>query len=459
MRTDRGTAFDRVPPLGSRVGICDGPPLQRPRLSVPSAEGAAPPRTECFDPYEDLLQRVRRATDALGLPDEVYQLLSRCERVVEVALPVRLDDGRVRVFEGWRIQHNTSRGPGKGGLRFHPALDVTQVRALAAAMSFKTAVVGLPFGGAKGGVRCDPSTLSTNELERLVRRFAFAIAPVLGPDRDIPAPDINTDARVMGWLMDSLSTLSGRFEPGIVTGKPLALGGMSGHEGGTARGLTVCVRETFARLGLPLAGSRVALQGFGKVGAPLAFLLSSLGMRIVAVSDAGGGVCNEGGLDVSELSRHVERTGSVGGFPAGDELAPRGIFDVETDLLVPAALGGVIDSDVAARLDAAVVVEGANGPCLAEAEPILERRGIVVVPDILANAGGVVSSYMEWVQARQGLEWDDQQIARHLTERMDRAFGEVWELSSSLRTTLRQGAFALAVKRVADAMEVRGLVP
>ena len=410
-------------------------------------------------PWEAVVDRIDDAVRLLGVPSPMRDWLVACERVTEVALPIRRDDGEIAVFTGWRVQHNTSRGPGKGGIRFHPEVDADEVRALAAAMSFKTAVVGLPFGGAKGGVCCDPTTLSTGELERLVRRYAFAISPVLGPDRDIPAPDVNTDGRVMGWLVDTISMLHGQFQPGIVTGKPTVLGGMAAHEGGTARGLTVCITEAYTRLALPLAGSRVVLQGFGKVGGALAFLLSSLGMRIVSVADAGGAVLNEGGLDCHELAAHVKRTGTVAGYAGGDDIPSAAIFDVEAELFVPAALGGVIDESVAARLAVPLVVEGANGPTMPEAEAILDRRGILVIPDILANAGGVVSSYFEWVQARQGHEWEDIDVARRLTARMEASFGQVWEMADVHQVSLRRAAFALGVQRLCDAIDARGIFP
>lgn len=410
-------------------------------------------------PWDAVLRRIDDGLDLVGASEDVRQVLRTCERIVEVSLPVRMDDGGVHVFTGWRVVHNSSRGPGKGGIRLHPTVDAHEVQALAAAMTVKTAVVNVPFGGAKGGIRCDPTQLSSAELERLVRRFTIALSPVLGIDTDIPAPDVNTDGRVMGWFMDTLALISGRHVPGVVTGKPVALGGMPGHEGGTANGVTVCVQQTLERLGIQVAGARVVIQGFGKVGAPLAFLLSSLGMRVVAVADIGGAVANEGGLDDAALARHVRRIGSVAGFPGGEPVAPDDLYSVPTDVFVPAALGGVITPEVALDLTTKVIVEAANGPTQPGADPILDSRGIIVVPDVLANAGGVVSSFFEWVQARHGLEWDEGDVAPRLTARMTASFSETWRIAEERGVSLRRAACALGIGRLAAAIEARGLFP
>jgi glutamate dehydrogenase (NAD(P)+) len=357
------------------------------------------------------------------------------------------------------VHHNVARGPGKGGLRFHPQLDVSDVKALAASMTFKTAIVDIPFGGAKGGVRCDPSKLSLAELERVTRRFTYEISPLLGPDRDVPAPDVNTDGRVMAWMMDTLSMTTGAFLGGVVTGKPLSIGGTRLHAGATATGVVVCVRRVFSELGISLTGKRVVLQGFGKVGGPLGFLLASAGMRVIAVDDIGGAVVNEGGLDPAALSDHVAKAGTVAGFPGGDPTDPDSIWALPCDLLVPAALGDVITEEVAEKLAAPIVVEAANGPTTTAAEPILNRRGIFVVPDILANAGGVTASYFEWVQSREGYPWDDEIVADRLRTRMEDAFTAVWAKGEQLSCSLRRAAYALAIERVAAAFEARGLFP
>jgi len=372
---------------------------------------------------------------------------------------VRLDDGSVEVFTGWRVHHDTTRGPGKGGIRFHPDLDGDEVKALAAMMTFKTALVDLPFGGAKGGVRCDPAALSLAELERVTRRFAYEISALLGPDTDIPAPDVNTDGRVMAWLMDTLSMVKGHALPASVTGKPLSLGGTRNHTGATSAGCLACARVAFRELGMRMVGARAVVQGFGKVGGPLAYLLSSAGMRVVAVCDIGGAVLNEGGLDIGALSQHVGETGSVAGFGGGDPIAAGAIWDVECELMVPAALGGVIDAGVAERLAAPLVVEAANGPTTIEAQPVLDRRGVVVVPDILANAGGVTASYFEWAQSRQGYPWEDQVVAERLRQRMEQAFTAVWARSQTLDVGMRTAAHVVAIERVASAIAARGLFP
>ena len=412
-----------------------------------------------FDAWSAVLERLDDAAKLTDLDRDIHRMLRTPKRVLEVAVPVRMDDGRVEVFTGWRVHHDTTRGPGKGGIRFHPDLDVYEVTALAADMTFKTAVANLPFGGAKGGVRCDPTVLSLDELERLTRRYTLEISPLLGPDRDVPAPDVNTDGRVMAWLMDTLAMMSGQALGGTVTGKPLSVGGTRAHAGATSSGVVMCARAAFLALELPLAGSRAVIQGFGKVGGPLAFLLSSAGMRVVAVSDIGGAVCNPGGLDPSDLADHVARTGTVAGFERSDPIDPAQLWTIESELVVPAALSGVIDAAVAEVLATKVVVEAANGPTTPAADPILDRRGIVVVPDILANAGGVTASYFEWAQDRQGFGWDEDTVAARLRHFMDTAFNSVWARSEALDVSLRRAAFALAVERVAEAISARGLFP
>jgi glutamate dehydrogenase (NAD(P)+) len=406
-----------------------------------------------------MLDRLDDAAQLIGADPDIHRMLRTPRRVLEVAVPVRMDDGHVEVFTGWRIHHNTTRGPAKGGLRFHPALDAREVAALAAGMTLKTAVANLPFGGAKGGVRCDPTQLSGAELERMTRRYALEIMPLLGPDRDIPAPDVNTDGRVMAWLMDTVSTVAGLAEPGSVTGKPLSIGGTLGHTGATAAGVVACVRSVFRETETPVAGARVVIQGFGKVGGPLAFLLSSAGMRVTAISDIGGAVYNPGGLDVASLAEHARRTGSVAEFPRGEAIAADDLWGLDCELAVPAALEGAIDDHVATRLGAKVVVEAANGPTTVSADAILDRRDVVVVPDILANAGGVTASYFEWAQNRQGYAWTENLVAERLRTGMDRAFGEVWARAETLGVGMRRAAFALAVERVAEAIAARGLFP
>ncbi|HEV7763098.1 MAG TPA: Glu/Leu/Phe/Val dehydrogenase [Acidimicrobiales bacterium] len=409
--------------------------------------------------WDAVLERLDDAATLAKLDPDVHRMLRKPRRVLEVSVPVRMDDGSVEVFTGWRVHHDTTRGPGKGGIRFHPDLDVDEVKALSAMMTFKTALLDLPFGGAKGGVRCDPTKMSLTELEHVTRRYTYEISPLLGPETDIPAPDVNTDGRVMAWLMDTLSMVESRTMPASVTGKPLSIGGTRGHAGATSSGCLVCARAAFRELGLSFAGSRVVIQGFGKVGGPLAFLLSSAGMRVVAVGDVGGAVANEGGLDVSALSSHVAETGSVAGFGGGEVIAADALWDVECELVVPAALGGVIDAGVAERLRTRVIVEAANGPTTIDAQPVLDRKEVMVVPDILANGGGVTASYFEWAQARQGFPWDDDLVAERLRQRMEDAFTSVWARSQTLGVNMRSAAFVVATERVAAAIEARGLFP
>jgi len=411
------------------------------------------------DRWSDVLASMADAAKLIDLDADVRGRLEQPARVLEVAVPVRMDDGSVQVFTGWRVHHDTTRGPGKGGVRFHPALEVREVMALAAAMTFKTAVLDLPFGGAKGGVRCDPASLSLAELERLTRRYTWEIMPMLGPDRDVPAPDVNTDGRVMGWLMDTISMAHGEAISASVTGKPLAIGGTREHAGGTAAGVVMCVRHALGRLGVRAAGLKCAVQGFGKVGGPLAFLLHSAGMRVVAVEDVHGAVYNPGGLDVPALSEHVQSTGSVVGFRSAEALPADAFVAVDCDVLVPAALEGVLDADVARRIRARLVVEAANGPTTADADLVLDERGIVTVPDILANAGGVTSSYHEWAQNRQGIAWADGVAAERLHTTMERAFTHVWSTAEQRGISLRRAAYVVGVSRVAEAIQVRGLFP
>ncbi|HVL92265.1 MAG TPA: Glu/Leu/Phe/Val dehydrogenase [Acidimicrobiales bacterium] len=406
-----------------------------------------------------VLERLDDAAALTGLDPDIHRMLCRPRRTLEVSVPVRMDDGRVEVFQGWRVHHDTTRGPAKGGLRFHPDLEVTEVMALAADMTLKTAVVNIPFGGAKGGVRCDPALLSLGELERLTRRYTLEISPLLGPDKDVPAPDVNTDGRVMAWLMDTLSMMRGELLPGSVTGKPLSVGGTRGHAGATSTGVVLCARAAFAALGMALPGGRAVVQGFGKVGGPLVFLLSSAGMRVVAVADAGGAVHNPGGLEPSALSDHAARAGTVAGFEGADPIDQADLWALDCELAVPAALSGAIDEEVAACLGASVVVEAANGPTTPAADAVLARRGVVVVPDILANAGGVTASYFEWAQSRQGYAWDEDLVATRLRTVMDEAFTAVWARAAALEVSLRRAAFALAVERVAEAISARGLFP
>jgi glutamate dehydrogenase (NAD(P)+) len=409
--------------------------------------------------WSETLDLVDDAAKLVGLDPDVHGILRSPQRILEVSVPVRRDDGHVDVFTGWRVHHDTSRGPAQGGIRFHPELDRWEVSALAAGMTLKTALLDLPFGGAQGGVRCDPATLSAAEFERITRRFTWEILPLLGPESDVSAPDVNTDTQVMGWLMDTVSLARGRELTASVTGKPLAIGGTQQHEGATAAGVLMTVRNAFHQMGLPVAGSRVIVQGFGKVGAPLAFLLHSAGMRVVGACDRGGAIVNGVGLDVSALSRHVAETGTVAGFPLGDTVATEALWSVPCELAVPAALAQAIDEQVARRLAAKVVVEAANGPTTAAADAVLAERGIVVIPDILANAGGVTVSYFEWAQNRQGFAWEQGLASDRFHRYLENAFLSMWARSEALGVSLRRAAHAVAVERVGEGIAARGLWP
>ena len=412
-----------------------------------------------FDPLAAELERLDDAADLVGLDAGLHTRLRHSQRVLEVSIPVRRDTGAVDVFVGWRVHHDTARGPAKGGIRFHPDLTRGDVEALAMAMTWKCAIVGIPFGGGKGGVRCDPALFSDGELERLTRRYTWELLPMLGPDRDVPAPDVNTDERVMAWLMDTVAVMKGEAAAGSVTGKPTAVGGVRGHQGATADGVTVVLREACERYGLPLTGPRVVVQGFGKVGAPLTYLLTSLGVRVVAVGDVAGAVANPAGLDIHELSAHVRRTGTVAGFPLGDAIDGSELFAMPCDVLIPAALGGVIGTREATQITARIVVEAANGPTTPGGDRVLDERGVLVVPDIVANAGGVTSSHFEWVEAREGFPWDPEVRAQRFDRIMRQAAQDVFDRAAALGVSLRRAAHALAVERVAEAATFRGLFP
>jgi glutamate dehydrogenase (NAD(P)+) len=409
--------------------------------------------------WESIRGRIEDAANLLGVEKGLTEQIIKPERILEVAIPIRLDSGEIEVYTGWRVQHSTARGPGKGGIRFHPDVDQFEVMALAADMTIKCAVVDIPFGGAKGGVTVEPSTLSYGELERLTRRYAYDIASLLGPDRDVPAPDVNTDARIMSWIMDTVTMMAGNNVPGVVTGKPVEVGGIVGHVGATSVGVVLCAKQTFNKLGMNFAGARAVIQGYGKVGAPLVDLLAREGARVVAVADVGGAIHSEEGLNPEELANHFSDHGTIAGFKAADAIDPADLFAVECELVIPAALDGVITADVAKNFGGRVLVEAANGPTTPEADPILEERGVVVVPDVLANAGGVVASYFEWAQARQGYAWDKELFTKRHLATMERAFEATWSEHDALKVPLRRAAVALGLSRVAETTRLRGLFP
>lgn len=381
------------------------------------------------------------------------------ERILEVAVPVRMDSGDIHVFTGWRIQHDSSRGPGKGGIRFHESVNVDEIAALSADMSIKCAVVNIPYGGAKGGVKVDPTALSRGELERLTRRYAYSIAPMIGPDRDIPAPDINTDTQVMSWIMDTVSMLAGHNLPGVVTGKPTAIGGTLGHAGATSLGVTICTMALLKQLGRVPSEQRVVIQGYGKVGAPLISLLSERGLSVVGLADVHGAIHVPGGIDAEKMARHFDEVGSIMKYPGSDEVNPDEFFAIPSDIAIPAALGGVITEKVAQTLSASMMVEAANGPTTGEGAAVLAERNIPVVPDVLANAGGVVASYFEWAQDLQGFMWETELFRQRLEKTMHEAFDSIWERHLQLNLALRDTALVVGVERIAEATRLRGLFP
>jgi glutamate dehydrogenase (NAD(P)+) len=418
-----------------------------------------PPSDEVFNPWDRVVSLIEEAGRLLKLNEGMIKRVVTPERVLEVAVPVRLDNGTIEMYTGWRIHHDTSRGPGKGGIRFHPSVNRDEIAALSADMSIKTAVVNIPYGGAKGGVRVDPTTLSTPELERLTRRYAFDIAHMIGPDRDIPAPDINTDYHVMSWIMDTISMMRGHSMPGIVTGKPLAIGGSLGHAGATSLGVTICTEGILHELGREVAGQRVVIQGYGKVGAPLVKLLNDRGMKVVAIADIRGAITCASGIDPVVLMQHFAANGSVLGCPGTDPLDPAELFTVPSDVAIPAALGGVLTEAVVASMSAGVIVEAANGPTTGDGAAVIRDRGIIAVPDVLANSGGVVASYFEWAQDLQGLMWEPEIFTARLEKTMREAFHHVYGRSQQWGVNLRDAAVATGVERIAEATELRGLFP
>lgn len=407
--------------------------------------------------WKQSLAQLDAVAEATQIDPALYEIVRNAHRVVEVTFPVRMDSGAIAVITGYRVQHNLARGPGKGGLRYHPDLTVDDLRALAMEMTWKCAVVDLPFGGAKGGVVCDPNALSVRELERVTREFAFAIADVIGPDVDIPAPDVGTDDRVMAWFADAYSLRAGYSALGAVTGKPAALGGSVGRASATAAGVLIVLEEVLCRLGRDPRGLTAAVHGFGNVGSHLVPMLSRLGMRVVAVADVRGGVHNGAGIDPEILDPHASQTGTVSDCPGTEKITPEEVLQAPCDVLIPASVQQVVDERVAEQINAWLVIEAANGPLTPEADGALAEREIRVVPDILANAGGVVVSHLEWVQHREGYAWSEEEVSERLGRTMLRATDEVWAASGGWN--LRIEALSLAIERVAKALRARGRYP
>ena len=419
--------------------------------------------TKTYNPYDNVQAVVKNAAAILGYSHDDYEAVLYPERELKVSIPVRMDDGSVHCFEGYRVQHSTSRGPAKGGIRYHQNVNIDEVKALAAWMTFKCAVVNIPYGGGKGGIICDPSKLSENELRNLTRRFTAMIAPIIGPDQDIPAPDVGTNAGVMGWIMDTYSMLKGHCVPGVVTGKPLELGGALGRHEATGRGVMLTTLNILNALDIPVEGSTAVIQGMGNVGSISAKLIHNAGLKVIAVSDVSCGIYNPEGLNIPEIIEYLSaKKGNLLKDYSADGVSyitNEALLELKTTVLVPAALENQINAKNAEKIQAQVIVEGANGPTTVEADEILQKRGIVLVPDILANAGGVVVSYFEWVQNIQSVSWSEEYVNEHLKTIMDQAFQAVWDIAHEKDTTLRTGAYLIAVKRVVDAKNLRGIWP
>ena len=393
------------------------------------------------------------------LSEDVHQLLRNFERILTVSIPVRMDNGSLMVFNGFRVQHNSARGPYKGGVRYHPDLTLDDLKALAMEMTWKCSLVGVPFGGAKGGIICNPKVLSKGEIERLTRRFTYAIMPIIGIEKDIPAPDVNTNEQIMAWMMDAYSMNNGYCTPGIVTGKPVNIGGSLGRTDATGLGITFTIADAIKSKKINFKGLKVAIQGYGNVGSTVGKLLSEMGCKIVAVSSSKGGVFNPKGLNHIALMKHYKEHGSFDNFPRAESITNEALLELPCDVLVPAALGNQITRENAGKIKANLIVEGANGPTTLEADQILTERKIPVVPDILANAGGVIVSYFEWVQDVQCYFWCEHEGNARLKNLMERSYQEVHSLSQKKKLNMRTAAMILAVKKVADAISVRGLYP
>jgi glutamate dehydrogenase len=409
-----------------------------------------------LNPFEIAKSQLKMACDRLGVDPVVYEILSRPYKVVEVSIPVKMDDGSVRVFTGYRAQHNNAIGPTKGGIRFHPNVTADEVKALATWMTFKCSVVGIPYGGAKGGIAVNPKELSKDELERLSRGFIDAIYEEIGPNKDIPAPDVNTNSQIMAWMLDEYNKISRKDSPGVITGKPLSVGGSKGRVAATGLGVAVTVRELAKKIGMELEGAKVAVQGFGNVGSYTALILKEYGARVVAVSNSRICIYSDKGIDVEKLMEYRGKTGNISGFEGTEEIPKDEIFTLDVDILVPAALENVITTQNADKIKAKIVAEGANGPTTPEADEILDRKGVVVIPDILANAGGVTVSYFEWVQNLYGFYWTEEEILKREEKIMVEAFNNVYEISRQYNVNLRTAAYMLSVKRVAEAMKAKG---
>ena len=411
------------------------------------------------NPYDIARAQLQKVGEIFAIDPDLIRVLSHCKKAVEVSIPVSMDDDSIEVFTGYRVTHNIARGPSKGGIRYHPDVTLDEVKSLAMWMTWKCALMGLPFGGAKGGVVCDPKRLSVRELERMTRRYTSEIINDIGPERDIPAPDVGTDGRVMAWIFDTYSMNKGHSVLGVVTGKPLALGGSLGREEATARGSLYCIQALAGKLGERVADYRVAIQGFGNVGSHLARLLHAEGATVIALSDSTSGVHNPDGLDVPTALAHKQEHGSLAGLANAEAVSNEELVELQCDVLAPSALEQVVTERNADRVKARIVCEGANGPVTPAADAILEDRGVIVMPDVLANAGGVVVSYFEWVQGLQEYFWREDEVNAKLHDIVARAFEEAWHTHETRAMSLRMASYGIAVQRVAEATTTRGLYP
>jgi glutamate dehydrogenase/leucine dehydrogenase len=409
--------------------------------------------------YDVAMENFDHAADALELDNDVREMIKYPERILMVSVPVRMETGRIRRFEAYRVQHSTVRGPAKGGIRFHPNVSLDEVKALATWMTWKCAVVNIPFGGAKGGVTCNPKQMTMGELERLTRRYTSAILPIIGPEQDIPAPDVYTNPQTMAWIMDTYSVTKGYPIPGVVTGKPISLGGSLGRNEATGRGVFYTIQSACEHLGLPLKGSRVVVQGFGNAGSIAAEMLFHAGCRVIAVSDSTGCVHNANGLDIGKLMHFKESTGKVSGFHDAGPVYPQELLGLECEILIPAALENTIHEENAPRVRAKIIAEAANGPLTPEADRILQSKGVFLIPDILCNAGGVTVSYFEWVQDEQHLFWEAQDVYNRLERVMRTSFQDVLKIYNERHVPMRIAANMLGVGRVSEAVQIRGLYP
>jgi len=409
--------------------------------------------------YDNALKQLEIAAGLLKLNPDIHEILKQPKRILSVSVPTRMDNGTMRNFQGYRVQFNDARGPFKGGIRYHPNVSLDEVKALSAWMTWKCAVADIPYGGAKGGIICDPKNMSTGEKERMTRRYANAIADFIGPHRDIPAPDVYTDGQTMAWILDVYSQIQGHPVPEVITGKPISLGGSEGRYNSTARGCVIAAREAAKAKSLSIKGATAAIQGYGNAGSWSAILLEEMGAKVVAVSDSRGGIYNRQGLDAKKVEEYKERTGSVVGFQGTESISNGDLLELQVDILIPAALENQITAKNAPNIKAKIVSEAANGPTTPDADIILDRNGVFLVPDILANSGGVIVSYLEWVQNLQRTHWSEDQVNEELERKMVSEFKTTFEKSKSLNVSMRDGALTVAVERVARAVETLGVWP